>query len=217
LAQRFDVAAIVDTGDLTSFGLTGEDHIGDLVDQIPVPYYFVPGNHDSPANRAGLDAHKNITLLNGQMVEVGGVRILGIADPRTTVAGGGTYEQAKEARRAEAPEVAAEVEHLHPDVLAVGGLDQAADVAGLVPLVISGDVHERTERVEFDTRFLTVGSTGATGLGSFTVDTGKRYEAELLRFRSGRLVAIDYVSMDGVTGAFTIDRTVHPAPDGAKG
>jgi predicted phosphodiesterase len=217
LAERFDVAAIVDTGDLTSFGLTGEDHIGDLVDQIPVPYYFVPGNHDSPANRAGLDAHPNITLLDGQMIDIGGVRILGIADPRTTVAGGGTYDQAKAARRAEVPEVAADVERLHPDVLAVGGLDQAADVAGLVPLVISGDVHERTERVEGDTRFLTVGSTGATGLGSFTVDTGKRYEAELLRFRAGRLVAIDYVAMDGVTGAFTIDRTVYPTPDGTKG
>ena len=80
------------------------------------------------------------------------------------------------------------MDRLRPDVLAVGGLDQAADVAGQVPLVISGDVHERTERVEGDTRFLTVGSTGATGLGSFTADAGNRYEAELLRFRGGRLV-----------------------------
>ena len=98
----------------------------------------------------------------------------------------------------------------------MGGLDQAADVAGLVPLVISGDVHERTERDEGGTQFLTVGSTGATGLGSFTVDTGKRYEAELLRFHGGRLVALDYISMDGVSGAFTIDRTVYPAEAAAK-
>ena len=150
------------------------------------------------------------------MVEVGGVRILGVADPTTTVAGGVTYEAAKAARRAQAGEVAADVERLQPDVLAVGGLDQAADVAGLVPLVISGDVHERTERDEGGTQFLTVGSTGATGLGSFTVDTGKRYEAELLRFHGGRLVALDYIAMDGVSGAFTIDRTVYPAQATAK-
>jgi hypothetical protein len=214
LAERFDVAAIVDTGDLTSFGLAGEDHIGDLVDQIPVPYFFVPGNHDSPANRRLLDQHRNITLLDGDVVDVQGVRILGVADPETTVAGGVTYDEAMVARRSHASQVAASVERLRPDVLAVGGLDQAAAVGGKVPLVISGDVHERTERFEDDTRFLTVGSTGATGLGSFTIDTGKRYEAELLRFRAGRLVALDYITFEGVTGAFTIDRTVYPVSPG---
>ena len=44
--------AVVDTGDLTSFGLDGESRIGGLVDQFSVPYYLVPGNHDSPENRA---------------------------------------------------------------------------------------------------------------------------------------------------------------------
>jgi hypothetical protein len=62
---------------------------------------------------------------------------------------------------------------------------------------------------------LTVGSTGATGLGSFTVEADSRYEAELLRFRQGRLVALDYISMDGVSGAFTIDRTVYRDEAGA--
>ena len=56
----------------------------------------------------------------------------------------------------------------------------------------------------------------APGLGSFTVDTGKRYEAELLRFHGGRLVALDYIAMDGVSGAFTIDRTVYPADAAGK-
>jgi len=54
LARRFDVAAIVDTGDLTSFGYPAEANIGSMVSKLGVPYYFVPGNHDSCENRAAI-------------------------------------------------------------------------------------------------------------------------------------------------------------------
>ena len=43
---------VIDTGDLTSFGYSQEASIGSMVSRLPVPYYFVPGNHDSFANRA---------------------------------------------------------------------------------------------------------------------------------------------------------------------
>jgi hypothetical protein len=207
LAVRFDVAAIIDTGDLTSFGLAGEERIGSLIDQMSVPYYFVPGNHDSPANREQLAEHPNITVLDGRTVDISGVRVLGVADPQYTVAGGVTYGEAVLARRDQAPDVAEAVARDKPDLLAVASLDQAAGAVGMVPLVVSGDVHERSERVEGSTRLLTVGSTGATGLGSFTVDSGKGYEAQILHFRKGRLVALDYITLEGISGSFTIDRS----------
>jgi hypothetical protein len=56
---------------------------------------------------------------------------------------------------------------------------------------------------------LTVGSTGATGLGSFTDVEDRPYEAEVLHLRNGRLVALDYVTMTGFGGDFTLDRTVY--------
>ena len=58
-------------------------------------------------------------------------------------------------------------------MLAVAGLAMADQSVGHVPLVICGDVHERTEHEKDGTRLLTVGSTGATGLGSFTVRSGR--------------------------------------------
>jgi hypothetical protein len=61
---------------------------------------------------------------------------------------------------------------------------------------------------------LTVGSTGATGLGSFTVDTDTPYEAEVLRFVDGDLVGIDYVTLSGTEGEFTIDRSLVEPDDG---
>lgn len=210
LAERFQVAAIVDTGDLTSFGYPAEAGIGELIEDISVPYYLVPGNHDSLANRLSLDRLDNLTVLDGDVVDVDGVRVLGFADPSFTVDGETTYEENKRRRREQSIEVGTEVWKQQPDVLAVAGLDQAAASVGAVPLVISGDIHERAETVVEGTLMLNVGSTGATGLGSFTVETDLPYEAEVLNFQDGELVALDYVKVVGVTGAFSVERVVYP-------
>jgi predicted phosphodiesterase len=209
LATTFQVTAVVDTGDLTSFGLSGEASIGSMLETVPVPYYFVPGNHDSPANRAELATHRNVTVLNGKAVDIGGVRILGYGDPGFTAYGGTSYANATVLRHQAAPEVARLVAAEHPSVLAVAGGALAEDSLGAVPLVIYGDIHARSEKVDSDTRILTVGSTGATGLGSFTQTDDRPYEAQVLRFIDGKLIGLDYVTVHGVSGNFTVDRVVY--------
>ena len=209
LANTFAVQAVIDTGDLTSFGLDAESRIGDLVDQFDVPYYFVPGNHDSPANRTALSHHRNITLLDGTVADIGGLRILGVGDPGFTGIDGITHREAVGMRVEHAGAVAEMVKQDEPDVLAVAGLALAGDVTGKVPLVICGDIHKRSEDVVGGTRLLTVGSTGATGLGSFTRDDDRPYEAEVLHFVHGDLKALDYVTVKGPSGAFTVDRVVY--------
>jgi predicted phosphodiesterase len=209
LASTFSVHAVVDTGDLTSFGLDGESRIGELVDQFSVPYYLVPGNHDSPENRAALARHANLTVLDGDIADIGGVRILGVADPGFTAFGGISHEAALVLREDHADDVARLVRQDQPDVLAVAGLSMADQSVGHVPLVICGDIHKRSEREDHGTRLLTVGSTGATGLGSFTVEEGRPYEAEVLHFVKGKLATLDYVTVKGPSGAFTVDRVVY--------
>jgi len=209
LANTFSVKAVVDTGDLTSFGIDGESRIGGLVDQFSVPYYLIPGNHDSPENRAALARHANLTVLDGDTADIGGVRILGVADPGYTALGGISHEAALALRDDHADDVARMVQRDRPDVLAVAGLAMADQSVGQVPLVICGDVHKRTEHEKDGTRLLTVGSTGATGLGSFTVEEGRPYEAEVLHFVRGRLAILDYVTVKGPSGAFTVDRVVY--------
>jgi hypothetical protein len=210
LAEGFAVDAIVDTGDLTSFGLPVEARIGTLLSSIPVPYYFIPGNHDSRANRAALDAYPNVTLVDGTPFTVGNLRLLGFADPAVTANREDSDPEADAARDRQAPGVASAVRRERPDVLAVASTRQAADVEGLVPLVISGNVHRRTDTTRDGTRFLTVGSTGATGIGAFTEPGTARYEAQILRFRDRRLAAIDYVTFAGTGGDYTVSRTVVP-------
>jgi Icc-related predicted phosphoesterase len=206
LAGDLQVDAVLDTGDVTTFGLPVEARFGALLEGSPVPYILVPGNHDSPENRVQLSQLEGITVLDGDVATIGGVRILGIADPTFTASNEVSTEQANEIKAAMTDEVRAQVLDARPDLLAVHDPAQAAEVFGVVPLVVAGHVHERTEHEEDGTRVLTVGSTGATGLGAFAVETQRPYDAEVLRFREGALVAVDHLSVSGIDGGFTLER-----------
>lgn len=206
LAERFKVDAVLDTGDLTSFGLPIEGRLGELVANIPVPYLFVPGNHDSEANREALDAVPNVELLDGRSLSIKGLRITGVADPTFTATNEVDAAEAKAIKMAAAPSVAALVEAERPDVLAVHDAVLGAQAHGRVPLILGGHTHKRSTLRRSGTLVMTIGSTGSTGLGSFTVESGRSYEAQVLRFVAGQLVAVDRVDLRGVGGAFRVER-----------
>jgi len=206
LAQQFGVSAVIDTGDLTSFGNAIEARIGQLIKGFPVPYVFVPGNHDSTANRVQLGRVDDVTLLDESTTTVGGVDVLGWPDPTFTASNKTSTEEGNELREEEAELVSDAVEELTPDVLAVHDQRLAQESYGKVPLVISGHTHERDLRIEDGTVQLVVGSTGATGLGSFTIEADVPYEAEVIYFRDGLPTAVDYVSFRSLGGEFDIQR-----------
>lgn len=206
LAEQFDVDAVLDTGDLTSFGLPVEARLGELIDEIPVPYLFVPGNHDSPHNREMLAEVENVELLDDRVVEVKGLRILGIADPTFTATNEIDSAEAAATKRTAAPAVRAAVDEHAPDVVAVHDPIMGRGAWGRAPLVVAGHVHQRTSLQRNGTLVLTVGSTGSTGLGSFLVDTTRSYDAQVLRFLDGELTSIDRVELRGVEGGFRVER-----------
>jgi predicted phosphodiesterase len=205
LAGRFDVDAVLDTGDLTNFGVTAEARIGRLIERIDVPYYLVPGNHDSAANEAALDRVSNLTVLDRAVADVEGVRILGWGDPTDTNWDRLPPDEAAAIRVEEGTATAAEVERVAPDVLAVHDSRLAEASYGNVPLVLAGHYHRRIVAEEDGTTILSVGSTGATGL-KFFVEAERDYEAEILYFREGRAVAVDYVRFSGLGTEFEIER-----------
>jgi predicted phosphodiesterase len=215
LAERFDVDAVVDTGDFTTFGLPPEARFSDNLAGITVPYYLIPGNHDAFGIRQSLSQNENLTVVDGTEFSVRGVDIVGIGHPVFTATNEVSDDVLEASLAHQAEENAALVERLRPDVVAVHDPRQAdgADV----PLVIGGHLHETTYTERDDGGLvLTVGSTGATGLGSFTVDTELPYEAEVLHFSGGRLVGIDAISLR-TSGDFEIERRLIPDPEDQPG
>jgi predicted phosphodiesterase len=83
IAETFSVDLIIDTGDLFDYGTTFEAELmRKNLQEINIPYIFIPGNHESPSQVAYLkDNLENITVLEGETIEVAELRIFGLADP----------------------------------------------------------------------------------------------------------------------------------------
>ena len=84
LARSFQVDAVIDSGDITSFGFEPEAEFVAPLDDLEVPYLLVAGNHDSAGVRGRLAASAVVRLLDGDSVDIRGVRVLGIGDPTMT-------------------------------------------------------------------------------------------------------------------------------------
>lgn len=206
LAERFEVDAIVDTGDLTNFGIHLETEFAGLVRGMPAPYYYVSGNHDSVSVQAAMERLPNVTVLHGRTAEIRGIRVFGWPDPTYTNWNLLPPGEAAQLRTAEGAQLAQELRTADPDVLLVHDRRTAGEAFGLVPLILSGHYHRAIVEERAGTRLLAVGSTGAAGLQSFTTEADMAYEAQVLYLRGGAAVAYDYVTFSGLGGDFEIKR-----------
>jgi predicted phosphodiesterase len=154
LIDQFAVDAVADTGDITDWGTDPEDGLVRQISTLDVPYVFVRGNHDSRSTQQAVADNPNAVVLDGDGAEVAGLHFWGIGDPRYTpdksqpVGGGSEQERA----RAFAPIVSARLQADEPpdvDVAMVHDSRMAAELGGVVPLVLSGHGHRpRQERID---------------------------------------------------------------------
>lgn len=161
---------LLDGGDTVMSGTSVESYCvnafaGEIPDEIPM--VVAAGNHDSVITHDQM-REAGYTVLDGSVVEVAGIHILGDTDPTLTAVGEGTRPERDEsvtemgARLAEDACAAARV-----DLLFVHNPRAAAPTLaeGCAPLAIAGHFHRRIgpEVVDSGVQYVSSSTAGASG------------------------------------------------------
>jgi predicted phosphodiesterase len=151
LVDQFGVDVIADTGDLTDWGTSAESRVVSRIGDLPVPYVFVRGNHDSHRTQDAVADQPNAVVLDGESATVAGLRFWGVGDPRYTPDKsqefGDSEQERAEAFAPTAAEGLLEAEPPPVDVAMVHDERMAGDLGGLVPLVLAGHTHQPAESI----------------------------------------------------------------------
>jgi len=206
LVERADANLVLDAGDTTLNGTTVEQYcVTTFARAVPQGVELVTsqGNHDS-RETSKLYARAGATVLDGSVVTVDGLRILGDKDPNETrVGAGGTASAGTESAEEEGARLAqtacddsdgVDLLLIHTPAVGQDALDQ-----GCVPAQISGHLHHRygPDRVGLGIRYISSSTAGAT-LGQPTVGplhgvaemTVLRWDPESRRFVDYQLVQV---------------------------
>ena len=206
VAASFGVDLIIDTGDLTDFGTPLELGLVDRIEELGVPYLFVPGNHEPPEVVRRLREGTNVVVLDGQQVEFSGLRILGVAD------WGASQSSPAAMSLAQVEQMAGMIDGLvadmEPLLLAVHNHRVAALVKEEVPVILYGHDHRLGVKSQEGRVLVGAGTTGAAGIRSLQAKEPIPFSMALLYFGGEELelLAVDTIKVDTLPGGFTLER-----------
>jgi predicted phosphodiesterase len=214
LADQFDVAAVVDTGDMGTWGLPREPDLAANVGRFQVPYLFVKGNHDDADMVRAVAANDNARLLDGTGTEIAGIRFFGVADPTFSPGKGHQVEQLEQLKveRSVAVADALDGQAVRPDVLLVHDGRLATYARGHVATILEGHLHRFGTEVVNGTRTLMSGTTGAAGPDNFRAQDPPPAAAEVVYFdpHTRRPVAVDRITVRLPGSSFSVERLLLP-------
>jgi predicted phosphodiesterase len=214
LADQFDVAAVVDTGDMGTWGFSREPEVAANIGRFEVPYLFVKGNHDDQDMVEAVAANDNARVLDRSGAEVAGIRFFGVADPTFTPGKGHQVEEFEELKVARSVGVAdaVEAQALRPDVLLVHDGRLATYARGHVATVLEGHLHRFGTEVTNGTRTLMTGTTGAGGPDNFRAQDPPPADAQVIYFdpETRRPVAVDRITVRLPGSSFSVERLLLP-------
>jgi predicted phosphodiesterase len=214
LAEQFDVAAVVDTGDMGTWGLPTEPAVAANIARFEVPYLFVKGNHDDADMVRAVAANDNARVLDRTGTEVEGIRFFGVGDPTFTPGKGWRVEEFEQLKLEQSVGVADAIERqaLRPDVLLVHDGRLAAYARGHVATILEGHLHRFGTEVVNGTRTLLAGTTGAGGPDNFRAEAPPPADAQVVYFdpETRRPVAVDRITVRLPESSFSVERVLLP-------
>ncbi|MFC8597608.1 metallophosphoesterase family protein [Isoptericola sp. NPDC057191] len=204
-AERAGADVVLNAGDTTMNGTSVEKVCVDSFASAPprgVPMVVADGNHDSQVTSAQ-EAARGQTVLDGKVVEVKGVRILGDRDALETRVGGGTAVARERTPDEEAADLAAtacddedgvDLLLIHTPPVGLDALD-----TGCVPFQVSGHTHKRSgpEQVGQGIRYVSGSTAGAAPNQPTVGPLHGTAQMTLLRFdpEARRMVDVQVVSV----------------------
>lgn len=209
VAERAGADLVLNAGDTTVNGTAVESYCVNAFSQaVPEGAELVvaDGNHDSDETSAQ-ERRTGARVLDGEVIEVAGLRILGDSDPNATRVGVGTVpvgeESLVDAGRRLAEVACADEEGVDLLLVHNPNVGNATLDAGCAPAQVSGHQHRRTGPVAYrhGIRYVSSSTAGAA-LNQVTVGPLRGVaELTVLRF-------------DPDTGALTDHRLIRVHPDG---
>jgi predicted MPP superfamily phosphohydrolase len=234
VVQQFNINLIIDTGDITDWGSEPEDSYVASIAALKVPYVFIRGNHDSARTAAAVARQPNAKVLDGGSVEEDGLLIAGIGDPRFTP-DKSTPANAAGAEDSQSRAVVNSGQALAnsflemprtPDIALVHDPAAATPLAGRVPLVLAGHLHNRQVRLlpqpsgsvkdAQRTLLMVEGSTGGAGLRGLESRVPLPLALSVLYFNTKHtLQAYDDIQVGG-TGQTEVNLQRHVVKNNAE-
>jgi Icc-related predicted phosphoesterase len=217
IIEQYDVDVVVDTGDIADHGTQAENQLLTPIGSLGVPYVYIRGNHDSASTATAIADIPDTYVLDNEIVDVAGLTIAGIGDPRFTP---DRSTQTDDAAVVDSGQQLASTIEASPDRVdfaLVHDPTAAPPLAGVVPLVLAGHAHERDERDLGDgTKLLVQGSTGGAGLRALETEDPTPLTLTVLYFDASThdLTARDEFTLGGLGAASAeVDRVVEePSP-----
>jgi predicted MPP superfamily phosphohydrolase len=202
LVDEYRVDAVIDTGDLVDWGTPAEDAFATQIKDLGVPYVFVKGNHDSDSNARAVARQPNATVLElgADPVEIAGLRMAGMADPRFTPDKSNGDDDAAHKVSEVAKIFAAELVGQNVDIALAHDPAAGRALNGVVPLLLAGHTHRRSVRRYGGTTVLVQGTSGGAGLRGVQDDPPTPFSLSIVYVDRGTrtLWGADEVTLGGI-------------------
>ncbi|HEX2954528.1 MAG TPA: metallophosphoesterase, partial [Bacillota bacterium] len=223
VVQGFGADLIIDTGDITDFGTPLETQLAGRLEELKIPYYFIPGNHETAEAIARLRRIRGVRVLDGESVSYKGLSILGLGDPAAQTEKLAATPKQLQQSSDRLYDIWSKM-RVAPDLVAVHNVMTARKLLGKIPVLLHGHDHQAKIYEKGKTWLIDAGSTGAEGMRGLESQSkdGSPYSLALLRFdraptSSGhqyQLTVVDLIKVYSINGRFVLERKVLKGGDG---
>jgi len=213
VVRSFNVDFVIDTGDFTDYATPIEAQLLEYLKDIPVPYIYIAGNHDSPAIIKKLKQFPQVQVISEGIVNIKGLNVLGLHDPASldnnivppNIEMIGQYQDKLLSLWQESAD-----KPIH--IAAVHNYKIGKVLVGKVPVIMHGHDHEFKVYQEGSTLVIDAGTTGAAGIRGLQATKEIPYTVALLHFQNINgvieLSAVDTIKVFNMQSGFILERKV---------